>query len=72
MMFVGQNPKSVILLTRKPKVRNYTLICFGRKSHYRVDGSCRHVEEILANVKPELKGRVKVDGWGGKPPAKKS
>lgn len=69
MMLVGQEPKTLVILARKPGKRTYTLVCFGAKKHYRVDGSCKHTEELLANVKPGV--RVVVDGWGGKPPAPK-
>jgi len=66
MVFVGEEPKSLVMLVRKPGKRTYTLVCFGAKKHYRVDGSCKHTAEVLANIKPGT--RVKLDGWGGELP----
>jgi hypothetical protein len=60
--------KELIVLIRKPRSKYYRLACFGRRAHYRVDGTCKHTDELLASVKPELRHRVKVDGWGGKDP----
>lgn len=68
MMFVGEKPKTILILLRKPGKRSYSLVCCGPKKHYRVDGSCKHTVAVLASVKPPA--RVDVDGWGGKPPAK--
>ena len=64
MMFVGDG-KEVVMLLRKPRSKWYLLCCIGRKRHYRKDGSCKHVQEVLENVKPEIRHRVKVDPWGG-------
>ncbi len=63
MMLIGDG-KEVILLLRPPKARTYRLVCIGRKAHYRKDGSCKHTEEVLANIKPGV--RVRIDGFGGK------
>lgn len=65
MMLIGDN-KELILLARKPRSRQYTLVCFGAQRHYRKDGSCRHTDEAIANLKPEMVGKVTVDGFGGK------
>lgn len=64
MMFVAD--RCVQLLLRPKGKRTYTLVCFGRKKHYRVDGSCRHTAAILARCKPGA--RVKVTPFGGKGP----
>jgi hypothetical protein len=62
--------KELILVSRKPRARYWTCICFGTKRHYRVDGTCKHTAEILAKLAPEYQGKVRVEGWGGKPPEK--
>lgn len=69
-MLLGDR-KELILFVRKPRSKWYWLSCFGRKAHYRVDGTCKHTEDVLRMVKPEIRERVKVDPWGGKPPAPK-
>lgn len=65
-MIAVTDEKGLILLIRVPRQRWYHLICFGRKRHYRKDGSCRHTDAALVRVKPELKPLVKVQGFGGK------
>lgn len=68
-MFLIGDKGELILLARKPRSKWYHLTCFGTKRHYRKDGSCKHTEEALANIKPEARHRVRIDPWGGKPPA---
>lgn len=67
MMLIGHN-KEVILLLRKPRSKWFSLCCIGRKKHYRKDGTCVHTDDVLKNIKPEEKYRVKVDPFGGKKP----
>lgn len=62
--------KELIVFGRKPRSKWWILFCCGRKAHYRVDGTCKHTQSVLEMVKPEIRDRVKVTGWGGKPPAK--
>lgn len=57
--------KCLVMLVRKRRSRYYALACFGRKRHYRKDGSCAHTEAILARVKPRARKLVKVNPWGG-------
>lgn len=68
MFLVGDN-REIITVLRKPRSEWYVVCCFGRKRHYRKDGTCKHTDDVLANVKPEYAGRVKVEPWGGKRPA---
>lgn len=56
--------KEMVLLMRKPRRKTYSLICFGRKKHYRKDGTCKHTDAIMSNVKPEYEGKVKVVPFG--------
>ena len=65
-MIAMGDKKELIVLIRKARSKYYLLVCFGARSHYREDGTCKHTDELLARVKPELRDRVKVDGWGGK------
>ena len=67
MVIIGDK-KELIMLLKKPRSKWYILCCFGRKRHYRKDGSCKHTDVILTDVKPEFRVRVKIDPWGGKRP----
>jgi hypothetical protein len=58
--------KGLILLIRCKGQRWYHLACFGRKRHYRRDGSCKHTDAVMTRVKPKLRPLVKVQGFGGK------
>lgn len=42
------------------------LFCYGRKRHYRVKGDCKHTDQLLAALRPELREKTTVVGWGGK------
>lgn len=66
MLAIGKN---LVVVIRKPRSKYYRMACFGGKRHYRKDGSCACVEAMLAHVKPKYRARVKIDPWGGKPPA---
>jgi len=59
VIFVGD--RCITMLVRKPRSRWYTLRCFGPKRHYRKDGTCRHVDQVLASVKPDKKHLVRVE-----------
>lgn len=65
MIAIGDK-KELILLIKKPRSKYYHLACFGRRAHYRQDGTCAHTDRVLDSVKPEARHLVKVDGWGGK------
>ena len=64
MIMIGDHGE-LILLARKPRSRRYTVVCFGRKRHYRKDGSCKHTDQVQA-LAAQAGERVKVDGWGGR------
>ena len=66
MILIGDG-KEIVLLLRKPGQRWYALCCIGRKRHYRKDGTCKHIDDVLTRVKPKARKLVKVDPWGGKP-----
>jgi hypothetical protein len=63
-MLIGDN-KELVLVARKPRGRIFHVVCFGRRAHYRKDGTCKHTDEVMAKLKPGISARV--DGWGGKP-----
>lgn len=65
MMFVTED-KTVVLLLRKKRSKWYSLVCFGRKRHYRKDGSCKHTEALIAQLTPDCVARTKLKGFGGK------
>lgn len=65
-MIAVTDQKGLIILIRCKGQRWYHLVCFGRKRHYRKDGSCKHTDEVMASVKPKFRPLVKVKGSGGK------
>lgn len=65
MMLIGPG-KEIVLLLQRPGQRWYSLCCIGRKRHYRKDGSCAHVDTVLARVKPRKRKLVKIEPFGGK------
>lgn len=65
MLAVGHK-KELILLTQYKKSKWFRLVCFGRKRHYRKDGTCVHTDEVMARVKPKIRYRIKIDPFGGK------
>jgi hypothetical protein len=65
MILLGEK-KELLLLLRCKGQRWYHLCCFGRKRHYRKDGSCKHTDDVLAHVRPKFKPLVKVQAFGGK------
>lgn len=65
MILIGDK-KELILLIKSEQDKRLHLCCFGRKHHYRKDGTCRHTEDVLASIKPWHRARVVVDGFGGK------
>lgn len=44
----------------------YSLTCFGRKAHYRSDGSCIHTVSLLEHMKPWYRSRTRLTPFGGK------
>lgn len=50
--------RRVQLLVQKPGRSHLSLICFGPKRHYRVDGSCKHTDQIMAQIKPGAEVRI--------------
>lgn len=65
MIFIGDK-KEIVMLMRRKRSKWYRLVCIGRKRHYRKDGSCKHTELFLEHMKPDIRNRTRVDGWGGK------
>ena len=65
MLFIGDK-KEMIMLLKKSRSKYYALVCIGRKRHYRKDGTCKHTESVLADIKPEIRDLVKIDLWGGR------
>ncbi|MBI5289938.1 MAG: hypothetical protein HY873_13275 [Chloroflexi bacterium] len=56
----------LILYLRRPGTWRWEIVCFGRKRHYRVDGTCAHSAAMLAAARPFIRRRTLVVGWGGK------
>lgn len=57
---------ALVLWHELPDRATAQVLCFGRKRHYRKAGGCRHVDEVLASLRPELRAKTTVVGWGGK------
>jgi hypothetical protein len=58
--------RTIVMVLRKPRSRWLHVCCIGQKRHYRKDGSCKHTEAVIANVKPEFRSRVALKPFGGK------
>lgn len=65
MIAVGDK-KEVVLLAQMKGQRWYRLVCFGRKRHYRQDGTCKHTDAVLNAMSPARRKVTHVDLWGGK------
>lgn len=65
MILIGDK-KELILILPVPKCRWIHLFCLGDKKHYRKDGTCKHTDAALRNLKSEYKKRVIVKGFGNK------
>jgi hypothetical protein len=65
MVVIGDQHELILLLSagRGPKVR-HSLVCFGRERHYRKDGMCKHVDELLAGMRPWHRQRTTISRWG--------
>ena len=46
-----------------PQVKVF-VVCFRRKRHYRKDGSCKHTEALLAQMKPGYRQRYVPSPFG--------
>jgi len=72
MILLGDRHELIVMLSdgKGSKVR-HSLVCFGRKRHYRKDGMCKHVEALLAGTRPWHRARTAVTLWGNEPPPQK-
>lgn len=41
------------------------IVCFGSKRHYRKDGSCKHTQALVEQLRPGYRQRVELHGFGG-------
>jgi hypothetical protein len=72
-VLIGDRKEMILLVERHNKLNRRTgwfeIICFGRKRHYRKDGSCKHTESIIRDgISPKYQKRVKVIPFGNKGP----
>ena len=65
MILVGDQKEMIVLIRMKGQ-RWYRLACFGRKRHYRKDGTCKHTDAVIAGVREISKKLIHVDPWGGR------
>jgi hypothetical protein len=72
VMFVAPKGRLVLCLPILGGRGAHSVVCFGPKKHYRKDGMCRDVDEILARMKPWYRSRARVDRWGGEPPVRQT
>lgn len=66
MMFIGPDRQLVMLAKDSKRRGGHIAVCFGRKRHYRKDGSCKCVEELLGRMKPWHRSRTRIEPFGGK------
>ena len=67
-MFLIGDHKEAIVLIKPPGLNHWELACFGSKSHYRNDGSCKHVAAVLAAMRTDWhRKRTRVTPWGNRP-----
>lgn len=67
-MIILHDDKSLCMLLKKPRSKWYSLCCIGRKKHYRKDGGCKHIDELLPMIAKDMRPLVKVEPFGGKKP----
>ena len=65
MLLVQPGPVMVVM-GQRPRSRWYDMVCFGRKRHYRKDGSCMHTEAVLERLKPSIRKRTRVTPFGAR------
>jgi hypothetical protein len=65
MLLMGDKKELVLVTTegKYPKLRVH-VVCFGRKRHYRKDGSCKHTEALLTDMKPAYRQRALLHPFG--------
>lgn len=68
MIFITGD-KSVVMLLRKKGSRYYRICCIGRKQHYRKEGGCKHIDAVMEHVRPEVKSRIRLNGFGRSEPS---
>jgi hypothetical protein len=66
MMFAGPQKQLIMVVRDKARRGGHIAVCFGRKRHYRQDGSCVCLERLLKRMKPWYRARTRIDPWGGK------
>lgn len=65
MLLIGGNKEIVCLITKGERQRKRAeLICFGRKRHYRKDGTCKHTEAVVERIKPWYRSRLTIHRFG--------
>lgn len=65
-MIILNDDKSLCMLLKKPRSKWYVLCCIGSKKHYRKDGGCKHIDELLPYIREDVRPRVRIDPFGGK------
>lgn len=65
-VYIGDRKEAIILLQPRDKRQHLDLVCMGAKRHYRKDGTCKHTEAILLQMKPWYRARVKLTPFGNR------
>jgi hypothetical protein len=68
VILLGDRKEMIVLFSdgRGARVR-HSLVCFGRKRHYRKDGSCKHTEALLSRMRPWHRARTDLTLFGASP-----
>jgi hypothetical protein len=56
----------VVIIGRRAGDKTFHLVCFGRKRHYRQDGTCAHTETVMARLRPRIRKRTRVTPFGAR------
>lgn len=70
-LFITED-RHIVIFSRKARSKWWTMVCCSAsKRHFRRDGSCKHVDNAMAAVKPEIRPRVRIEAFGTKGSAPK-
>ena len=66
MILLGNKKEIIAVLSDGKGARTrHALACFGRKRHYRKDGSCKHTDALLSKMRPWHRARTDLTPFGG-------
>jgi len=63
VILIGDHKEMIVVMGRS-KRGPFSVACFGTKRHYRKDGTCKHLEAIVANLRTWHRRRTVVYLYG--------